>query len=140
MKTLYFRCKLLTDVILNQKSASEGAQQTLDFIPGSNFLGIAASTLYKELNLENFDIFHSGKVRFGDAHLAYDSNRSLHIPALFFYPKMNFITEGSYVMSKFAQNERLSDILRKKQLKQARRGFYIFADNQIKDMVGESGL
>ena len=85
MKTLYFQCTLLTDVILNQKSASEGAQSTLDFIPGSNFLGIVASSLYNKPSKENFDIFHSGRVRFGDAHLAdCGNNRSLHIPAVYF--------------------------------------------------------
>ena len=49
MKTLKFKCTLLTDVILNQKSTSEGANQTLDFIPGNVFLGIAAGKLYAGL-------------------------------------------------------------------------------------------
>lgn len=46
MTTLQFKCTLLSDVILNQKAATEGPNQTLDFIPGSNFLGIVASKLY----------------------------------------------------------------------------------------------
>ena len=138
MKTLYFQCELLTDVILNQKSASEGAQSTLDFIPGSNFLGIVASKLYKEATNQNFDIFHSGLVRFGDAHLAdCANNRSLHIPAVYFYPKMKKISEVCYVMPKFSQAERTSDDLRKLQLKQARNGFYVFADNQIKEIKND---
>lgn len=137
MKTLYFQCTLLTDVIINQKSASEGAQSTLDFIPGSNFLGVVASKLYKEANEQNFDIFHSGHVRFGDAHLADGNNRSLHIPAVYFYPKMEKISERCYVMFKFSQVERTSDDLRKLQLKQARNGFYVFADNQIKEIKND---
>ena len=138
MKTLYFQCTLLTDVILNQKSASEGAQSTLDFIPGSNFLGIVASSLYNKPSKENFDIFHSGRVRFGDAHLAdCGNNRSLHIPAVYFYPKMKKISDECYVMPKFSQAERTSEVLRKQQLKQARNGFYVFADNQIKEIKND---
>ena len=137
MKTLYFQCTLLTDVIINQKSASEGAQSTLDFIPGSNFLGVVASKLYKEATNQNFDIFHSGLIRFGDAHLADGNNRSLHIPAVYFYPKMEKISECCYVMPKFSQAERTSDDLRKLQLKQARNGFYVFADNQIKEIKND---
>lgn len=37
MKTLTYQCTLLTDIVLNAKSATEGANQTLDFIPGNNF-------------------------------------------------------------------------------------------------------
>ena len=69
MKTLQFKCTLLSDIILNQNSASEGATKTLDFIPGSNFLGIAASQLYGTTNDEHhsaemLELFHSGMVRF----------------------------------------------------------------------------
>jgi hypothetical protein len=34
---------LLSDIIINQKAATEGPNKTLDFIPGSNFLGIVAA-------------------------------------------------------------------------------------------------
>ena len=70
MKVLNFRCTLLSDVVLNQKSATEGTNVTLDFIPGNCFLGIVAGTLYNTLSKpeEKNLLFHSGKVRFGDAH------------------------------------------------------------------------
>ena len=85
MKKLKFKCTLLTDVILNVKSASEGANSTLDFIPGNCFLGIAASKLYDEKTSEEaMTLFHSGKVRFGDAHPAFDGKRALRIPASFY--------------------------------------------------------
>lgn len=42
MKTLQFKCKLLSDVILNQRAATEGNQESLAFIPGNCFLGIVA--------------------------------------------------------------------------------------------------
>lgn len=52
MKILQYRCTLCTDVILNVKSATEGNNQTLDFIPGNNFLGIVAGELYSLLKPE----------------------------------------------------------------------------------------
>ena len=105
MKTLQFRCTLKSDVILNQKAATEGPNKTLDFIPGSCFLGIVASELYpkdKEKNDENYEqkikraweIFHSGKVRFGDAHPSENDMRGLRIPASMFYPKLSRISDG----------------------------------------------
>ena len=62
MKTLQFRITLLSDVILNQKSATEGSNSTLDFIPGNCFLGIVASRLYTKVTPEEaLDLFHNGK-------------------------------------------------------------------------------
>lgn len=87
MKTIQFKCTLLSDVIINQKAATEGNQKTLDFIPGSAFLGIAASELYKNETDETFLLFHSGKVRFGDAHPLINSKRALKVPASWFFPK-----------------------------------------------------
>lgn len=119
MKTLQFKCTLLTDVIINQKAATEGNQQTLDFIPGSNFLGIAAQKLYNEDKYKQASlIFHSGKVRFGDAHPAISSVRGLRVPAVMTYPKEN--KEVYYIMH---YNKDL-------QLKQCREGFYSFENNQ----------
>jgi hypothetical protein len=66
MTTLKFKCTLLTDVILNLKSATEGNNQTLDFIPGNCFLGIVAGKLYaQKTSAENLDLFHNATVRFG---------------------------------------------------------------------------
>jgi len=122
MKKLTFKCKLLTDVILNQSAATVGNQQTLDFIPGNNFLGIAAGVLYKDSNDTNLTIFHSGNVRFGDAHPAEGNLRSLKIPASIFYPKLLNLTDECYVNYGY-NREQDSE---KKQLKQCRNGFYIF--------------
>jgi hypothetical protein len=119
MKVLQFKCTLLTDVIINQKAATEGNQQTLDFIPGSNFLGIVAQSLYGEVKYEVASlIFHSGKIRFGDAHPAISTIRGLRIPALMAYPKDD--KEVFYIMH---DNKEL-------QLKQCREGFYSFENNQ----------
>lgn len=87
MKTLNFKVTLLSDVIINQRAATEGNQKTLDFIPGNAFLGVAAGTLYKKPDDESFTLFHSGKVRFGDAHPLFDGKRALKVPASWFFPK-----------------------------------------------------
>ncbi|MCK9159576.1 MAG: hypothetical protein M0P00_03665 [Bacteroidaceae bacterium] len=130
MKTLKFKCSLLTDVIINQNAATVGNQASLDFIPGSNFLGIAAGKLYESVSPEDAAVmFHSGKVRFGDAHPAYDSLRSLRVPSAMFYPKLMTPKEMCFISPYY---EREKDTLQDGhpyQLKQCRNGFYAFLDN-----------
>lgn len=87
IKELIFEVTLKTDIILNQKAATEGNQQTLDFIPGNNFLGIVAKS-YKEFD-DSLMVFHRNKVRFGDAHpVNEEGERALRIPASFYHAKM----------------------------------------------------
>lgn len=125
MKTLTYQCTLLTDIVLNAKSATEGANQTLDFIPGNNFLGITASKFYAELDAHTaWLIFHSGKVRFGDAHLLVNNCRCVKAPAAMYYPKLGSAAEECYVYHCLSQP--WSSDLREKQLKQLRNGFYAF--------------
>lgn len=129
MRKLQFKCKLLTDVIINQKAATEGNQETLDFIPGSNFLGIVASDLYREDKLSALELgllFHSGAVRFGDAHPAFDNIRSLRVPTQMFHPKGVKETEELYIHFAIPDLKELS----LKQLKQSRKGFYAFSQEQ----------
>ena len=138
METIKFSCKLLTDVIVNQSAATEGPNATLDFIPGSNFLGIAASCLYHNdsddperlSSEESWLVFHSGAVRFGDAHPAYCDERTLRIPASFYYPKLGKMTSECYVHH--AITERQQDNLVKKQLKQCRAGFYTLGSELVR--------
>jgi len=89
MKTIQFKVTLLSDVIINQRAATEGNQKTLDFIPGNAFLGIAAGELYQDKSDESFTLFHSGKVRFGDAHPLVDEKRALKVPASWYKKKDN---------------------------------------------------
>jgi len=132
MTTLKFKCKLLSDVILNQKAATEGPNQTLDFIPGSCFLGIVASEYDKfEKEGKAMEIFHSGIVRFGDAHPSKGDVRGLKIPASMFYPKLKKITDGEIYIHHLIPNLE-DETLKKKQLKQCRNGFYIFASDKAK--------
>lgn len=134
MKKLTFKCTLLTDVVLNQNAATEGNQQTLDFIPGNNFLGIAAGKLYGDGALSNSDkltMFHTGDVRFGDAHPAVGNERTLRVPACMYYPKLSKVTEECYIHQGY---DRKKDD-EKKQLKQCRSGFYRI--NETKKTIEE---
>ncbi len=129
MKTLKFKCTLLSDVILNQKAASEGANNTLDFIPGSNFLGIVAAK-YGEFGDDAVEVFHSGKVRFGDAHpvcKGHENMRTLRVPASMYYPKLNKASEVCYIHHEYdRKKDQKGDGNQPQQLKQCRQGFYAF--------------
>lgn len=129
MKTLKFKCKLLSDVILNQKAASEGANNTLDFIPGSNFLGIVAAK-YADFGNAAMEVFHSGKVRFGDAHPVCKDNdgmRTLRVPASMYYPKLKKASEICYIHHEYSRDKDTEgDGRNPQQLKQCRQGFYAF--------------
>ena len=126
MSTLYFKCKLKTDVIISQSSATDGHQSTLDFIPGSNFLGIIAKELYDDKKLtrgEQLLLFHTGDVQFGDAHVMNKGIRTLRIPASMYYPKLKSVEEECYIhhAHKHVEGE---------QLKQCRSGFYAFLTDE----------
>jgi hypothetical protein len=124
-KTLKFKCTLESDLILSQTSSSEGNQKTLDFIPGNNFLGIVASEIYKEGSDESLEMFHSGKVRFGDAHPSVDGIRGLKVPASMYYPKLTSASKECYIHHLTDHN---SADIKAKQLKQCREGFYSFGE------------
>lgn len=124
-KTLKFKCTLESDLVLSQTSSSEGNQKTLDFIPGNNFLGIVAGKIYKEGSPESLELFHSGKVRFGDAHPSVDGIRGLKVPASMYYPKLTSASEECYIHHLTDHN---NAGIKAKQLKQCREGFYAFGE------------
>ncbi len=132
MKTLKFECRLLSDVIINQKSATEGENATLDFIPGNVFLGIVASH-YGELGNKALEIFHSGRVRFGDAHPVSESLsniRTLRVPAVMFYPKLKGLSGGCYISYYYHRENDYKNGVVPPQLKQCRNGFYAFGQGE----------
>lgn len=137
MHTYQFKCTLLSDVIISQQTSTEAVSKTLDFIPGNNFLGIAARDLYytqdndpNRLSLTDSSLaFHSGHIRFGDAHPAYQNIRTLRIPASIYTPKSPSETQRHYIYHYY---ERIQDTNWQgmpQQLKQCRNGFYAFKDN-----------
>ena len=131
MEKIQFKCELLSDVVLNDSPATEGKRRCLDFIPGSNFLGIAATQLYHTENDETWLLFHSGHVCFGDAHPSCDGKRGLKVPASFFYPKGRKIEEACYVHHLLEDDE----VTRALQLKQCRSDFYTFNSEHIATKV-----
>ena len=129
-----FQCELLTDVILNTKSASEGNNETLDFIPGNNFLGIVANALYKSSDTHTLNLFHNGKVRFGDAHPAMKNGdsieRSFKIPLVMFHPKLVGPDKECYISYYHSDKNDADD----KQLKQCRNGFYALVNDKLNQL------
>lgn len=86
----YYTCKLLSDVVLNNKMATEGNMTTLDYIAGSNFLGIVAGEIYAKHIDKAYSILHSGEVSFGDAHISLDGTEvSYAIPFALFKDKLD---------------------------------------------------
>lgn len=125
MKKIAYNCKLLSDTVLSSKSASEGNSEPLDYIPGSKFLGIV-SKIYDENNPQRtLDIFHNGFVRFGDAHLSFQNERSLKVPASWFHLKGEKLTDDKYLHHKLPGTKTLNDFIENGiQLKQARSGYF----------------
>jgi hypothetical protein len=122
MKIYQYKCKLLSDLIITSSSATEGFNQSLDYIPGAKFLGIVAGQLYKEKDsLSVLDLFHNGNVRYSDAHPLVDGNVGLKVPFKWFCPKGAKLTEKIYLHTEKLSNE----IWKEKQPKQARVGYYI---------------
>lgn len=133
MKTIQFKCKLLTDVILTQKAATEGNQESLTFIPGNNFLGIVAKEYNQFSPEEQTEIFHSGHVRFSDAHPTSKEGkeRSLHIPAALYYPKLSNLGTRCYVSHFYSRKKAIEESGQAEQLKQCRQGYYLFHGNEL---------
>ena len=124
MERVKFKCELLSDVVLKSSSATEGFVDNLDYISGAKVLGIVAKKLYNEDNHEKtFDIFHNGKTRFGDAHIAIDGKRSLKVPALWFFKKGEGIEDEKFLHHKLttAEKKNLNENGSKPQGKEFRR-------------------
>jgi len=118
MQELIFQVEFKSDIVLPASSNTEGNIRQLDFIPGSNFLGMVAKN-YDDFS-DSFDIFHSGKVRFGDATLLVEEQELYKMPFSFFHPKLdeNKIVHHHYL-------DLLDEKKRKElgQLKQMRSGY-----------------
>ena len=134
MKTLKYKCTLLSDIILTQNDGTKTQQGTLDFIPGNAFLGIVASKLYGTLSQEeSLEMFHSGHVRFGDAHPLSGNIRSLRIPAVYYYKKgENLFDDRAYIMYKWDPGDA--------QPKQCRSGFYTFVNNSALEIKTDKSV
>lgn len=132
MKTIQFKVRLLSDIIISQSSGTKGNKQTLDFIPGSNFLGVVAHE-YDSFGDEQITVFHSSKIKFGDAHPIVLNIRALRKPASFLNPKNNKENPATYVHHLIPDFERVKAL----QLKQTRTDFYAFIGSEAKEYKAE---
>jgi len=146
MKKQYFKCILKTDIVVNASLATEGNMTTLDYIPGSNFLGIVAGKLYSEGKLSNeelYDVFHSGKVSFGDALISKNNNVSYSVPFSLFQDKLNKglgEEDKKTWVHHLLNNERPKNDNGFIQLKQQRGGFFNSQNGFIKSVEKQFSL
>jgi len=64
-----FLATLDSDTVISESSSTAGVHSSLDYLPGACLLGACAAAIYKDLSpAESFLVFHSGKVRFGNAY------------------------------------------------------------------------
>ena len=99
---------------------------TLNYIPGSNFLGVVARQ-YKDFGKEAYDIFHAGKVRFGDGLPTKGAQISWRMPFSMMTVK-NQSEDHIYLQHLITNADgQLKAHLRDKQLKQ-KRGKFLAAD------------
>ena len=128
MKTYQYTCTLLSDLIISSLGASEGQHKTLDFIPGSKFLGIVAGDYQKFPSGDALEIFHSGKIVFGNAYPKVENHPFLPIPAAYFFPKGKSLEDQILLPMNLGPNQRYTvDI----QPKQARGGYFNFVKKQL---------
>ena len=115
----YYECYFDSDVVLPASSNTQGNIVLSDFISGSNFLGMVAQN-YDSFGSDSFDVFHSGAVRFGDAHLLVENQITYKMPLSFHNLKVG---DGNFNRLHLSNEE--EEVLREeqKQLKQLRSGF-----------------
>ncbi|RMH63952.1 MAG: hypothetical protein D6677_06080 [Calditrichaeota bacterium] len=123
MKRLTFKVTLLSDIIIHADSATEGHKRTLDFIPGSNFLGVLARK-YNEFD-NPYDIFHGDKVRFGDAHISHNGRRSFKAPLSWYKPKGGKVDEARWVHHYLNKKQYHALVGQGIQLQQVREGWIV---------------
>ncbi|HRQ28798.1 MAG TPA: hypothetical protein PLU49_01910 [Saprospiraceae bacterium] len=131
----HYKCTLKTDVVLNASLATEGNMETLDYIPGSNFLGIVANQIYQNYMDQAVEVLHNGHVSFGDG-IIYNDEVFYPMPNCFLQDKL----EKKIVDKEEADQGKKSDAVyldfnidhkkgvlnkhnQKRQLKQMRSGF-----------------
>jgi hypothetical protein len=131
MKRAAFKVEFLTDIVLSANAATEGHHVSLDYIPGANFLGIAAAALYNNSEFPAYAAFHSGEIRFGDAFPLHDGQRALPCPLSWQRPKPGSAKAGLIDENATVVHHKLPDERRKQldsagiQLKPVRGGFFL---------------
>ncbi|CZE45796.1 hypothetical protein [Campylobacter geochelonis] len=118
MTTKYYKCDFISDIVLKGSSNTQGDIVKLDFIPGNNFLGIVAKNYAKFSN--PIDVFHSQKVKFGDAHMLIENKLSYKIPLSFHSVKL---ADEKINRIHLSDDDEVRFKKEQKQLKQIRNGY-----------------
>ena len=89
MKIQPLKITTLEEVVISERAANEGSHASLDYLPGATFLGAIAARLYEDLSeQEAYQVFHSGKVRFGNAlPLSQDEQQTYPMPLCWYKNK-----------------------------------------------------
>jgi hypothetical protein len=122
MTEKFYKCTLLTDIVLNNTLATEGNINTLDYIAGSNFLGVVAYEIYQTHKEKAYDLLHSNKVLFGDAHITQNNQLTFATPFSLFNDK-NKIKDTNWVHHALDDDKIEAIIKGGSQLKQQRGGY-----------------
>lgn len=138
MTTLHFTARLLSDAVISERSATTGGHRTLDYLPGAVFLGAAAHKLYSVDPQVAFTLFHSGKVRFGNAYpLTADNLPTLPIPLSWHLPKgkegAELTAVRNLIHTSDAQFEQWDN--RGEQQKQLRSGYFALSGEKVSPSV-----
>ena len=127
-QTLHLQLTLTEPLVLSQSNATEGAHQSLDYIPGATVLGAIAAKHYRDFKQQGkaYDIFHSGKVRFHNAYPLVNDQPSYPIPLSLHFDKLGDKMAPINYLHKTYANEKDSDPKAIKQViqgKQHRKGY-----------------
>lgn len=123
MSKIIYQVEFLSDIVLPATSNTEGNIAQLDFIPGSNFLGMAAKE-YQNFE-DSFIVFHSGAVKFGDATILKSGKQTYKMPLSYFHEKLDANT--------IYNHHKIEDFSNFNQLKQKRNG-YITAELEVAEV------
>lgn len=113
MRTQWFEVELLSDVVVSSRGATAGSHRSLDYLPGSAFLGLAASG--------GFDpgLLWSGSVVLGDAY-PLSSGGEIAFPVPFSYHLPKGTEEGDGAVPE----DGTSGLPGKEQRRQLREGYF----------------
>lgn len=133
MKIYQYTCTLQSDLIISSKAATEGQAQSLDFIPGSKFLGIVAKEIYKESSSDDaLALFHNGQVSFGNAYPKKGGESFIPVPSAYFFPKGKSLGEEILLPLNLEPGKKyIGDSDEEIQPKQARGGYFSFSSKTI---------
>ncbi|WP_265618398.1 hypothetical protein [Alteromonas aquimaris] len=110
-----------------------GEHHSLDYIPGSVLLGAIAAKLYAKLgdSHEQWQVFHSGKFRFGNCYPSTNAQQlSWPLPISFHFPKNSSPVMGSKLDHSVVVDMRANDAPQHIQFSQMRSG-YVSSDGTV---------